>query len=82
MSDGHISILGKSRKVCYKYNVKDFAWNTFLSEGKIVWSPFKNGIEWLKYECPSDIINFRCLLLKADFRFFYFDWEILLNKAK
>ena len=72
MSDGNISILGKRRKVCYKYNIMDFAWNTFPSEGKIIWSPFKNGIEWLKYECPSDIINFRWFLLKADFRIFLF----------
>ena len=43
-------------------------------------SPYKNGIEWLKYEFPSDIINFRCLLLKADFRIFYFELETLLNK--
>ena len=26
-------------------------------------TPYKNGIEWLKYKCPSDIINFRRLLL-------------------
>ena len=27
-----------------------------------------------------DIINFRCLLLKADFRICYFELEALLNK--
>ena len=43
-------------------------------------SPNKNGIEWLKYKCPSDIPNFRCLLLKADFRIFCFGLETLLNK--
>ena len=43
-------------------------------------SQYKNGTKWLKYECPSDIINFRCSLLKADFRFFYFELETLLNK--
>ena len=43
-------------------------------------SPYKNEIEWLKYECPSDIINFRCFLLKAYFRSFYFELETLLNK--
>ena len=42
--------------------------------------PYKNGIDWLKYECPSDIINFWCLLLKADLRIFYFKLETLLNK--
>ena len=43
--------------------------------------PVKNGIGWLKYECPSDIINLRCLLLKAYFIFFfYFELETLLNK--
>ena len=42
--------------------------------------PFKHGIEWLKYECPSEIINFRCLLLKADSRIFYFELETRLNK--
>ena len=43
-------------------------------------SPYENGIEWLLYECPSDIINFRSLLLRADFRIFYFELEALLNK--
>ena len=43
-------------------------------------SQYKNGAEWLKYECPSNIINFTCLLLKADFRIFYFELETLLNK--
>ena len=43
-------------------------------------SPFKNGIEWLKYKCLSDIINFRCLLLKAEFRIFHFELETLLDK--
>ena len=85
MSDGHISILGKRKKVCSKY-ITDFLWNTFLLERKIVWynhqhyPHIKNGIEWLKYECPSDAINFRCFLLKADFRIFYFELETLLNK--
>ena len=37
MSDGHISKLGKRKKICYKYNITDFPWNTFLWEGKIVW---------------------------------------------
>ena len=36
MSDGHISILGKRKKVCYKCNITDFPRNTFLLEGKIV----------------------------------------------
>ena len=27
--------------------------------------PYKNGNEWFIYECPSEIINFRCLLLKT-----------------
>ena len=39
----------------------------------------KNGIEWLKHECPSDTINLRCLLLKADFRIFHFELETVLN---
>ena len=43
-------------------------------------SPYKNGTEWLKYECSSDIINFRSLLLKADFRIFHFELETPLNK--
>ena len=34
----------------------------------------------VKDERPSDIINFRCLLPKADFRTFYFEFETLLNK--
>ena len=86
MLDWHISILVNRKKVRYKYNITDFPWNTFLLGGKIVWynhqhyPHIKNGIEWLKYECPSDIINFRCLLLKADFRIFYFELESLLNK--
>ena len=42
--------------------------------------PCKNGIEWLKYEWLSDIINFRCLLLKADFIIFYFELKTLPNK--
>ena len=42
MSDGHISISGKKRmemekKVCFKYNITDVAWNAFLLEGKIDW---------------------------------------------
>ena len=37
-------------------------------------STYKNGIE-LIYG-----INFTCLLLKADFRIFYFELEALLNK--
>ena len=39
-----------------------------------------NGIEWLKDERPSDIINFRCLLLKSIFRIFYFGFQTILNK--
>ena len=38
MPDGHSSILEKEKKVsiiCYKYNITDFPWNTFLLEGKI-----------------------------------------------
>ena len=34
----------------------------------------------VKDERPSDIINFRCLLPKADFRTFYFEFKTLLNK--
>ena len=34
----------------------------------------------IQYECPADIINFRSLLLKANFRIFYFELETLLNK--
>ena len=37
MSDGNISILGNRKKVCYKYNITDLPWNTFLLEGTIVW---------------------------------------------
>ena len=65
--------------VCYKYSITDFPWNTFLLDGKIVWYNHqhyphkKNGIEWLKYQCASDRINFRRLLLKAGFRIFYFE---------
>ena len=33
-----------------------------------------------KDECPSDIISFRCLLPKANFKIFYFELETLLNK--
>ena len=86
MSDGHIRILGNRKKVCCNYNITDFLWNAFLLERKIVWynhqhyPHIKNGIEWLKYECPSDIINFRCFLLKADFRIFYFELKSFLNK--
>ena len=116
MSDGHISTSGNRRKVCYKHNIADFLWTTFLFEGNVVWyfiglwwnwgihfsaliwctrffliwsiftfepptlSPYKNGIGWLKYECLSDIINFRSLLLKADFRIFHFELETPLNK--
>ena len=85
MSDGHISILGNRKKVCYKYNTADFPWILSYWKEKsfdIITNtiPFKNGIEWLKYECPSNINNFRCLLLKADFRIFYFGLETLLNK--
>ena len=43
-------------------------------------SQYKNGIEWPKCECPSDIINFRCLLLKTDFRICYFELGTRLNK--
>ena len=39
-----------------------------------------NGIEWLKDERPSDIINFRCSLLKSNFRIFYFGFQTILNK--
>ena len=50
----------------------------------LIWPPtlsrYKNVIERLKYECLPDIINFRCLLLKADFRISYFELETLLNK--
>ena len=88
MPDEHIRILGNRKKVCYKYNITDFSWYTFLWEGKIAWynhqlSPYKNGIEWVKDERPSDIIlvfSFRCLLPKADFRIFYFELKTLLNK--
>ena len=85
MSDEHISVLRNRKKVCYQYNITDFPWNTFPLEEEIVWeqptlSPYKNGIEWLKCDCSSDIINFRCLLLKADFRIFCFELEILLNE--
>ena len=48
MSDGHISILGNRRAVCYKCNITDFPWNTFPLEGKY-YPHTKNGIEWLKY---------------------------------
>ena len=44
--------------------------------------PYKNGIEWLKCECPSDVINFRCLLLNANFGFFYFELKTLRNFQK
>ena len=37
MSDGHISILGNKKNICYKYNITDFLWNTFLLGGKIAW---------------------------------------------
>ena len=37
MSDGNISILGNRKKVCYKYNITDLPWHTFLLEGTIVW---------------------------------------------
>ena len=43
-------------------------------------SQYKNEIEWLKDERPSDIINFGCLLPKLDFRIFYFELETLPNK--
>ena len=43
-------------------------------------SQYKNLIEWLKYDCPCHIINFRCLLLKSYFRMFYFGLETYLNK--
>ena len=81
MSDGHISILGKRKK---KY-VKSIILQIFLEilshlKEKSSLSPYKHGIEWLKYECLSDIINFRCLLLKADYGIFYFELETLLNK--
>ena len=33
-----------------------------------------------EWQIPFDIVNFRCLSLKADFRFFYFELETLLNK--
>ena len=33
----------------------------------------------IKDERPSDVINFRCLLAKADFRYFNFELETLLN---
>ena len=36
--------------------------------------------DWLKDERPSNIINFRCLLPKADFRIFYFQLQTLLNR--
>ena len=42
MSDDHITILGKRKKVCYKYNITDFPWNTFLLEEKIVWYNHQN----------------------------------------
>ena len=36
MSDGHIDILKSRKIVCYRYNITDFPWNTFLLAGKIV----------------------------------------------
>ena len=37
MSDGHISILGNKKNICYKYNVTGFSLKTFLLGGKIAW---------------------------------------------
>ena len=82
MLEGYISILGNRKKVWDKRNVTDFPWNTVLLVGKNASYTYqhKSGIEWLKDERPSDIFNFRCSLPKADFRFFYFKLETLLNK--
>ena len=85
VSDGHISILGSRKKYVTSIILRIFF--EMLSYWKEKWFDittntiqYKNGAEWLKYECPSNIINFRCLLLKADFRIFYFELETLLNK--
>lgn len=37
ISDGHISILGKRKKACYKHSITEFPWNAFLVEEKVVW---------------------------------------------
>ena len=78
ISDEHVSILGNRKKVCYKYNITDFLYQKSFDIISTLYR-CKNGPEWLKYKCPSDIISFRCLLLKADFRIFYFELETLLN---
>ena len=53
MSDGHISILGNKKK----YVTSIILWKNCLLEAPTL-SPHKNGIEWLKCERPSNIINF------------------------
>ena len=81
MSDGHISILGNRKKVCYKDNITSFPTGR---KNRLIQPPTlsanKKGIEWLKDESPSNIINFKCLLPKGDFRIFYLALETLVNK--
>ena len=59
---------------------KEKSFRKYLSKQPATLSPYKNGIERLQNERPSDIINFRCLLPKVFFRVFCFELENLLNK--
>ena len=85
MSDGHISILRNRKKYVTSIILRIFLeilsyWKEKPFDITTNTIPYKNRVEWLKYECLSDIFNFMCLLLKAYFRIFYFELETLLNK--